>query len=232
SSGSSVPRLSVSESERSIKDNQFPEPKTADRLFPLLSVVYQLAKNGTGVDGAKLDSDIESAVGRLFVQWQQKTGAALSFPHTLQQSDIFQQFGIPRVQSPTGQSTPSGGIGSSRHRYMSPQSTPPTANHMRTPSQPMSPNASSNAQYLLSDRDNKDKDKGKAGDKGKKSEDVLEQLQDENSDLKVKVAFFEKEIKRKDDENAQYRKEIITVQEECRWREQEKLDTQKKVLKY
>ncbi|KAA6378720.1 MAG: hypothetical protein EZS28_025752 [Streblomastix strix] len=63
---------------------------------------------------------------------------------------------------------------------------------------------------------------------GKKTEDVLEQLQDENSDLKVKIAFFEKEIKRNDDENAQYRKEIITIKDECRWREQEKLDIQKK----
>ncbi|KAA6368541.1 MAG: hypothetical protein EZS28_035931, partial [Streblomastix strix] len=32
-------------------------------------------------------------------------------------------------------------------------------------------------------------------------------LYDENSDLKIKVAFFEKEIKRNDDENAQYRQQ-------------------------
>ncbi|KAA6352916.1 MAG: hypothetical protein EZS28_051557 [Streblomastix strix] len=72
------------------------------------------------VDETKLDSDIASVVDHLFVQWQQKTGAALSFPNTLQQSDIFQQFGIPRVQSPTGQNTPSGRIVTSRHRNISP----------------------------------------------------------------------------------------------------------------
>ncbi|KAA6398484.1 MAG: hypothetical protein EZS28_005991 [Streblomastix strix] len=63
----------------------------------------------------------------------------------------------------------------------------------------------------------------------KKTEDVLEQLQNENSDLKVKIAFFEKEIKRNDDENAQYRKGIIAIQDESRWSEQEKLDILKKV---
>ncbi|KAA6396783.1 MAG: hypothetical protein EZS28_007687 [Streblomastix strix] len=180
------------------------------------------------VDETKLDSVITSVVDHLFVQWQKKTGAALSFPHTSQQSDIFQLFGILRVQSPTGQNTSSGRIVTSRHRYMSPQSTSPQLNNIRSPSFPQSPNGSTNAQQLLSDRD--------MGDcllymdySCKKTEDELEQLQDENSDLKVKVAFFEKEIKGNDDENAQYKKEIIVIQDECRWRELEKLDIQKKV---
>ncbi|KAA6370143.1 MAG: hypothetical protein EZS28_034330 [Streblomastix strix] len=94
------------------------------------------------VDETKLDSDIVSVVDHLFVQWQQKTGAALSFPHTLQQSDIFQQFGILRVQSLTGQNTPSGRIVTSRHRYMSPQSTSLQLNQFRSPSFPQSPNGS------------------------------------------------------------------------------------------
>ncbi|KAA6368587.1 MAG: hypothetical protein EZS28_035886, partial [Streblomastix strix] len=216
------------------KDNQFPESKTAVRLFQLLNAVYQLAKNGAGADETKLDSDIVSVVDRL------KKKAAISFPHALQQSHLFQQFGILRVQSPTGQNTPSGRIVTSHHRYMPPQSTLSQLNHIRSPSFPQTPNGSTNPQQLLSDRDNMDiKDKGKVGDKdifllymnysGKKSEYVLDQLQDDNFDLKVKVAFFEKEIKRKDEGNAQYRQEIITIQEECRQREQKKPNMQKKV---
>ncbi|KAA6334017.1 MAG: hypothetical protein EZS28_053107, partial [Streblomastix strix] len=102
-----------------------------------------------------------------------------------------------------------------------------------SPSFPQSPNGSTNAQQLLSDRDGKDiKDKGKVGDKYM----LLFRQEnggcigiDENSDLKGKVAFFGKETKRNDDENAQYRKEIIAIQDECRWREQDKPDIQKKV---
>ncbi|KAA6400145.1 MAG: hypothetical protein EZS28_004327 [Streblomastix strix] len=159
-------------------------------------------------------------------------GAALSFPHTLQQSHKFQQFGILRVQSPTGQNSPSGRIVTSRHRYKSPQSTSPQLNHIRSASFPQSPNGSTNAQQLLSDRDGKDiKDKGKVGDKCILQENGGYIGIDENSDLQVKVAFFEKEIKGNDDENAQYRKEIITIQDECRWREQEKPNIQKKLNK-
>ncbi|KAA6355751.1 MAG: hypothetical protein EZS28_048722, partial [Streblomastix strix] len=99
-----------------------------------------------------------------------------------------------------------------------------------SPSLPQTPNGSTNAQQLLSDRDGKDiKDKGKAGDKGKKTEDVLKQLQDENSDLKNKVAFIEKRSRER--MMRLHNTDIITIQEESRWREQEKLNMQMKLNK-